>query len=60
MLKLETIEKIHKYKQIYCRKRDFRKIVALTEIVYQSNVENIEEELLSLIKAGKKAWILWG
>jgi hypothetical protein len=59
MLKLETIETIHKYKQVYYRKRDFKKIVALAEIVYQSDVESIETELLNLIQTGKRTWILW-
>ncbi|MEM9809421.1 MAG: hypothetical protein AAFY20_24280 [Cyanobacteria bacterium J06639_14] len=59
MLQPKVIEKIHKYKRVYHRKRDFKKIVALTEIVYQSNIENIDAELSKLIQAGKRIWIPW-
>jgi hypothetical protein len=54
MLPVETVAQIHECKQIYFRNGDFEKIVALTEIVYRSDVESIEAEVSNLIQAGKR------
>ncbi|XWK89162.1 MAG: hypothetical protein U7127_03580 [Phormidium sp.] len=59
LLAVDLMEKIHKYKRIYYRQRNYEKMIVLAEIVCYCDVENIEAEFTKLIQEGKKAWILW-
>lgn len=59
LISRKTLLEIRQHKERYRRRKDFRKVLTLTNILFQSDIDKLEMDFIEHTTIRKRTWLLW-